>query len=165
VKADFKNISYADNRIDIVTCFQLPATDDWMPYTSTISVNGQVTDFDTVGWADQGSKYNSSPLASSYRCYSLGYPVKSRPGDQITVTIADLRIDPVFQLEKYCAQAQQQLAATYPDLKFTCNSPSGGAYFNLVQAPASMSAEHARRLINDAIEEAIYGPWTFTLTR
>jgi len=58
--------------------------------------------------------------------------------------------------------AKPGLIAKYPGLGFQCNFNMAGYYTNL-QLPAGMTREQAQQIIVDAVEGAIYGPWTLTV--
>jgi hypothetical protein len=63
-----------------------------------------------------------------------------------------------------CQSARPGLIATYPGLDFQCNYSMAGYYTNL-HLPGGMTPEQARRIIIDAIEGAIYGPWLLEIPR
>jgi len=160
------NVTYAPNEVDVAACFDLPSLEEWMPYDSRINIKGQTTEASSVSYYPPVSKQDiSTYLQTTHRCFMIGFPASSNLSDEMTISIGDIYVDAVQFLEQNCARAQQELAPKYPDLKFTCVPPSSGDYYKLVQLPQDMSSQQARQIIIDVMNQTIYGPWTFTITR
>jgi putative AdoMet-dependent methyltransferase len=64
------------------------------------------------------------------------------------------------KLEVNFGLAKQQLVKLYPGLDFTCG-PVGYFYTNVV-LPGNLSSSQADKVIMDALEQAVYGPWTLS---
>jgi hypothetical protein len=101
-----------------------------------------------------------STSTSTYRCFTLGFAsgTDQYGSGPVSITINSYRVDASTNLEANCARAKQQLAASYPGLDFTCG-PAGYFYTNVV-LPSGLSSSQADRIIMDALEQAVYGPWT-----
>ena len=146
------NVTYAPNEVDVATCFDLPSLEEWMPYDATINIKGQTTEASSVSYYPPVSKQDISRyLQATHRCFMIGFPASSNPGDEMTISIGDIYVDAVQFLEQNCARAQQELAPKYPDLKFTCVPPTSGDYYKLVQLPQDMSSQQARQIIIDVM--------------
>lgn len=61
-----------------------------------------------------------------------------------------------------CRNARETLMAQYPGLDFTCQFSMSGYYTDL-HLPPGMSPQQADRLITDAIEHAVDGPWVLSV--
>jgi DNA-binding CsgD family transcriptional regulator len=140
-------------------CAQYPDTQDWNP--SGVILSAGSVEASIEGYSLDNAK---SPLTgtSSYRCFTLGFAVGTDAyGSQpVSVTISNYRVDAATNLEANCARAKLQLASTYPGLDFTCG-PAGFFYSNVV-LPPGISSSQADRIIMDALEQVIYGPWTLS---
>ena len=99
-------------------------------------------------------------------CYTLTFPVtpaEVQAAQSVRLVIEQIRIPGgPPNANEACEQARGQLRARYPGLDFTCNFSMAGYYTNL-KLPPGMSREQADRLIVDAIEGAVYGPWVFEI--
>jgi hypothetical protein len=74
-----------------------------------------------------------------------------------------LRMDsPPGDPDASCQIARSTLVTQYPGLNFSCNFSMAGFYTDL-QIPNGMSRNQADTIIMDAIQGAIYGPWTLIL--
>ncbi len=99
-------------------------------------------------------------------CFEFEFPVSAAELGQaqhVAVSIEQVRMlggDP--NPNAACQSARLNLMAQYPGLDFECQFSMAGYYTNL-QLPAGMTATQAQQIIFDAIEGAIYGPWTLTI--
>ncbi len=159
------NVTYPPNEVDAETCFDFPSLEEWYPYDSTININNEKTENTSVSYYPPFNKQDTSIFQTTHRCFLIGFPASSNLGDKITISIGDIYVDAVQFLEQNCARAQQELAPKYPDLKFTCVPPSSGDYYKLIQLPQNMSSQQARQIILDTMNQTIYGPWVFNITR
>jgi len=82
---------------------------------------------------------------------------------QVTFVIEALRMDlPPGDPDAVCQMARSNLVTQYPGLDFKCNFSMAGFYTDL-QIPNGMSRNQAETIVMDAIQGAIYGPWTLFL--
>lgn len=108
-----------------------------------------------------------SDFASGPGCLEVMYhisPGEIEQASQISLLIdGSLRISPPpGDPNTACQAAKVNLVERYPGLDFQCNYSMAG-YATNIKPPAGMTRENAEILINDAIEGAIYGPWTLTI--
>ncbi len=165
VTATLVNVTYTPDEVDAQTCFDLPSLDEWMPYDATINIKGQATEVTSVSYYPPVNKQDTSRYQTTHRCFIIGFPASSNSSDEMTISIGDIHVDAVQFLEQNCARAQQELAPKYPDLKFDCVPESSGDSYKLVQLPQDMSSQQARQIIIDVMNQTIYGPWIFNVTR
>lgn len=104
---------------------------------------------------------------SPWGCYEFKYQISAAELDQVQrVTLSiegSLRMSPPpGDPDAACKSARLNLMAQYPGLDFQCHFSMAGYYTNL-KLPAGMTTEQAKRMITDAIEGAIYGPWVLTI--
>ena len=101
---------------------------------------------------------------SSYRCFettfSVGEDELSQAGG-LQFSIGAIKIDPVANQEENCARAQAEIRTSHPGLEFACGGR--GFFYSLVDKPAGMSDQQADRIIMDALERTVYGPWVLAL--
>jgi DNA-binding CsgD family transcriptional regulator len=158
VSMELKSIQKDTNQTSARICAQYPDTQDWNPYPVTLQAAGVSTGIESYqleGAKDPGTRI------SSYRCFFLGFPVGT---DQygsapISITIQSIAVDASTNLEANCARAKKQLTISHPGLDFTCGT--AGFFYSGIQAPAGMATDEAERLIMDALEQRIAGPWVF----
>lgn len=99
-------------------------------------------------------------------CFKFEFPVTAAQIQQVktvAVSISQVRIiggpnDP----NGTCQAVRPRLMAHYPGLDFQCTFSMAGYYSNL-QLPAGMTSEQAKRIITDAVEGAIDGPWVLSV--
>lgn len=107
----------------------------------------------------------SGTSTSPHGCYEFEYPLGAAEfseAETIVLSIDNVRVSPARSPEADCQTAKPGLIAQYPGLDFQCNFSLAGYYTNL-QLPAGMKREQAQQIITDAVEGAIYGPWTLTI--
>ncbi len=140
-------------------CAQYPDTQDWNP--SGVIVTAGSVEASIESYSLDGAKAPTTG-SSTYRCFVLGFPVGTRQygSDLVSVTISNYRVDAATNLEANCALAKLQLAVSHPGLDFTCG-PAGFFYSNLV-LPSGLSSSQADKVIMDALEQVIYGPWVLS---
>ncbi len=100
-------------------------------------------------------------------CYEFMYQVSAaelNKAQSVTLFIdSSLRMSPPpGDPDAACEMARINLMAHYPGLDFQCRFSMAGYYTNL-KLPKGMNSEEAKRVITDAIEGAIYGPWILTI--
>ena len=100
----------------------------------------------------------------SDRCFdtsfSVGKDVLSQAGG-FQFSIGAIKIDPVANQEENCARAQAEIRTSHPGLEFACGGR--GFFYSLADKPAGMSDQEADRIIMDALERTVYGPWVLSL--
>jgi len=141
---------------NIHICAQYPDTQDWNPIGVTLTAGSVQAPIESYSLDNAKSP---SIAGSSYRCFTLGFPVGTGQYDEapVSVTIGSYRVPAETNLEANCARTKQQLANLYPGLDFTCG-PAGYYYSNVV-LPGNFISQ-ADKVIMDALEQAVYGPWT-----
>ncbi len=153
------NIQKNETVTNVEICAQLPDTQDW-------NLNGVILTAGNVQNSLSGYmlKNPKSPgtYSSAYRCYIVEFPVgvSNYGNSPVSVSISNIRVPAENNLEANCARAKQRLAPLYPGLDFTCG-PIGSFYSNL-KLPSGMSKDQADKIIMDALEQAIYGPWVLS---
>ena len=148
-----KTAAYTNAKI----CAQYPDMQDWNPAGVTLIAG--ITQAPVESYSLDNTK-SPSTSASTTRCFTLGFAAGTdQYGDtSISISINNFRVGAETNLEANCARAKQQFATQYPGLDFTCG-PIGYFYSNL-KLPASMTASQADKIIMDALEQVIYGPWS-----
>ncbi|MFZ3071007.1 MAG: NBR1-Ig-like domain-containing protein [Anaerolineaceae bacterium] len=108
-----------------------------------------------------------SDFASGPGCLEVMYQIS--PGEIEQTSHISLLIDSSLRISPppgdpntACEAAKVDLVETYPGLDFQCNYSMAG-YATNIKPPSGMTRENAEIQINDAIEGAIYGPWTLTI--
>jgi DNA-binding CsgD family transcriptional regulator len=158
VSMQLKSIQKDTNHTSARICAQYPDTQDWNPYPVTLQAAGVTTGIES--YQLEGVKDPGTGI-SSYRCFFLGFPVGT---DQygsapVLITIGSIAVDASTHLEANCARAKKLLSVTHPGLDFTCGTP--GFFYSGVQASAGLAMDEAERLVMDALEQRITGPWVF----
>jgi len=165
IRVDLIGVTYGAQSVSIKYCITLPDNTNWFPDDLSISVNGQTTT--SIGWGLAGPKQDPATFAA-YRCYITTIDSTIQTGESFSFSIGLVGKD--GNQVGDCSRAQQELASQYPDLKFTCGAINGGVgapgvFYTLNQRPKGWSDEKVDRIIMDAIQQNIYGPWAFTITR
>jgi DNA-binding CsgD family transcriptional regulator len=144
---------------NIHICAQYPDTQDWNPNGVTLTAGSVQAPIESYSLDNAKSP---STAGSTYRCFTLGFPVGTGQYGEapVSVAISSYRVPAETNLEANCARTKQQLANLYPGLDFTCG-PAGYFYTKAV-LPGNLSSSPAEKIIMDALEQAIYGPWTLT---
>ena len=117
---------------------------------------------------DQQSILASTGGSLEVGCFEFEFPVTAAQIERaktVAVSIGQVRMiggpsDP----QGACETARLNLKAKYPGLDFQCDFRMAGYYTDL-QLPAGMTRTQADVLIVDAIEGAIYGPWTLNIKK
>jgi DNA-binding CsgD family transcriptional regulator len=153
------NMQKNETVTNVEVCAQLPDTQDWN-FNGVVLTAGNVQN-SLSGLMLKNSK-DASTYSSTYRCYVIEFPVgvSNYGNSPVSVTISNIRVPAENNLEANCARAKQQLAPLYPGLDFTCG-PMGFFYSNL-KLPSGISKDQADKIIMDALEQAIYGPWVLS---
>ncbi len=166
IRVDLIGVTDSEQGINIKYCITLPDATNWFPSGISITANGQTTS--ELGFALAGSKHDPGTYAA-YRCYISTSEDSISQGESFSFSIGVIGKDGT--LDGDCPRAQQALASKYPDLKFVCGGVTegvgggGGSFYNLVQRPEGWSDQKVDQVIMDAMQQNIYGPWTFTITR
>lgn len=100
-------------------------------------------------------------------CYEFRYQVNAvelNKAQSVSLFIdSSLRMSPPpGDPDAACELARINLMAHHPGLDFQCRFSMAGYYTN-IKLPEGLNLEDAKRLITDAIEGAIYGPWVLTI--
>jgi hypothetical protein len=150
------NVQKNDAITNVEICAQLPDTQDWN-LNGVVLIAGNVRNL-LSGYMLKNPK-DASTYSNSYRCYIVEFPVGvvNYGTSPVSISISNIRVHAANNLEANCARAKQQLAPLYPVLDFTCG-PAGFFYSNLI-LPAGMNQSEANKILMDALEQAIYGPW------
>ena len=153
------NMQKNETVTNVEVCAQLPDTQDWN-FNGVVLTAGNVQN-SLSGLMLKNSK-DANTYSSMYRCYVIEFPVgvSNYGNSPVSVTISNIRVPAENNLEANCARAKQQLAPLYPGLDFTCG-PMGFFYSNL-KLPSGISKDQADKIIMDALEQAIYGPWVLS---
>jgi len=140
-------------------CAQYPDTQDWNPSGVTLTAGSVQASIESYSLDNAMSP---STADSTYRCFTLGFPVGTGQYGEtpVSVTISSYRVQADTHLEANCTRTKQQLANLYPGLDFTCGS--AGFYYTSVVLSGHLSSSQADKIIMDALEQAVYGPWTLT---
>ncbi|MFA5873286.1 MAG: NBR1-Ig-like domain-containing protein [Anaerolineales bacterium] len=140
-------------------CAQYPDTQDWNPSGVTLTAGSVQASIESYSLDNAKSP---STAGSTYRCFTLGFPVGTGQYGEtpVSVTISSYRVLASTHLEANCTRTKQQLANLYPGLDFTCGP--AGFYYTSVVLPGHLSSSQADKIIMDALEQAVYGPWTLT---
>ena len=103
--------------------------------------------------------------SSPHGCYQFEYPVSATEisqAEHISLSIDNVRVSPARYPHEDCQSARVSLIIQYPGLDFQCSFSMAG-YYTSLQLPTGMTREQADQIITDAVEGAIYGPWTLTI--
>lgn len=115
---------------------------------------------------DQKTFQMSTGASSSPRgCYQFEYPVTEieiSQAERISLSIDNVRVSPARYPDDDCQSARGRLITQYPGLDFQCSFSVAG-YYTSLQLPTGMTREQADQIITDAVEGAIYGPWTLMI--
>jgi hypothetical protein len=100
-------------------------------------------------------------------CYEFRYQVsaaefEAAQGIRLSIDGSLRMSPPPGDPNAACESARSDLIVQYPGLDFQCNFSMTGYYTDL-RLPSSMNREQANQVIVDAIEDAIYGPWTLKI--
>ncbi|MBE3117903.1 MAG: hypothetical protein IMZ50_03990 [Candidatus Atribacteria bacterium] len=140
-------------------CAQYPDTQDWNPSGVTLTAGSVQASIESYSLDNAKSP---STAGSTYRCFMLGFPVGTGQYGEtpVSITISSYRVLASTHLEANFTRTKQQLANLYPGLDFTCGP--AGFYYTSVVLPGHLSSSQADKIIMDALEQAVYGPWTLT---
>jgi hypothetical protein len=154
VSATFTNVTSGAQSTTVAFCMTLPSIYYDLGYPSPTLIADQQT-----------FNLSSGTSTSPHGCYEFEYPLGAAEFNQakhIVLSIDNVRVSPARYPDEDCQSARPRLVAQYPGLDFQCNFSMAGYYTNL-QLPAGMTREQAQQIITDAIEGAIYGPWTLAI--
>jgi hypothetical protein len=140
-------------------CAQLPDKQDWNP--SGVSLAAGSVSASIESYSPDNPK-SPSIATSTYRCFTLGFAIGTEQygNDLVRIIINSYRVPAETNLEANCIRAKKLLAVSYPGLDFTCG-PAGFYYTNIV-LPSGLGSSQADKIIMDALEQVIYGPWSFS---
>lgn len=103
--------------------------------------------------------------SNPHGCYQFEYPVSATEisqAEHISLSIENVRVSPARYPDDDCQSARGRLITQYPGLDFQCSFSMAG-YYTSLQLPTGMTWEQADQIITDAVEGAIYGPWTLMI--
>jgi len=143
--------------VSVQYCMQLPdSTPSWFPFgEELITPNQRIP-------ASGGGVSNYQP--GSYRCFFTEFDVSAASlgaAEPLQVSVGGISIDSLANREENCSRAQSEVGTAHPGLEFTCSAM--GFYYTLVTRPSGMSDAEADRIIMDALERRVYGPWVMSL--
>jgi hypothetical protein len=143
--------------VSVQYCMQLPdSTPSWFPFGMELVAPSQRIPASGAGVS------NYQP--GSYRCFFTEFDVSTAglgAAEPLLVSIGGIAIDPLANREENCNRAQAEVSAAHPGLEFTCSSMY--IPYTLVAKPSGMSDAEADRIIMDALERRVYGPWVMSL--
>jgi DNA-binding CsgD family transcriptional regulator len=159
ISLELVSVEKSADYTNVHICAQYPDTQDWNPNGVTLTAGSVQASIESYSLDNAKSP---STGGSTYRCFTLGFATGTDAygSESVSVTISSYRVDASTNLETNCARAKQQLANLYHGLEFSCG-PAGYFYSNVV-LPGNMSSSQADKIIMDALEQVIYGPWTLT---
>jgi hypothetical protein len=158
------NFTYDAQSAKVNYCIAISGLSDWKSlraYGSWPSAPKLLVDKNSVPFLAGGSDY---PMGDgcAYMQYQVGAS-EIEQAQQVMFVIDALRMDsPPGDPDASCQIARSTLVTQYPGLNFSCNFSMAGFYTDL-QIPNGMSRNQADTIIMDAIQGAIYGPWTLIL--
>ena len=158
------NFTYDTQSATVNYCIAIPGLPDWRflrEYHSWPSGPKLLIDQKSAPFLSGGSDYPSGD-GCAYMKYQVG-AAEIGQAQHVTYVIDALRMGvPPGDPDAACESARLILMAQYPRLDFQCHFSMAGFYTNL-QLPADMTFDQADKIIMDAIQAAIYGPWILTL--
>ena len=140
-------------------CAQLPDTQDWNPSGVTLAAGNFSALIESYSLDNAKSP---SIATSTHRCFTLGFAAGTDQygSESVRISINNYRVPAETNLEANCTRAKGQLAVSYPGLDFTCGP--AGFFYTKVVLPSNLSGNQADKIIMDALEQVIYGPWSLT---
>jgi hypothetical protein len=158
------NFTYDAQSATVNYCIAIPGLPDWRflrAYGAWPSGPKLLIDQKSAPFLSGGSDFPSGD-GCAYMVYQAG-TTEIELATHVSFVIDVLRMDlPPGDPDVTCQDAHLNLTAEYPGLDFQCHFSMAGFYTGL-QVPEEMSREQADRIIMDAIQAAIYGPWILTL--
>ena len=158
------NFTYDAHSATVNYCIAISGLSDWKSlraYSSYPTAPKLLIDQKSAPFLTGGSDYPSGD-----GCAYIQYQVSASEIDQaqqVKFVIDALRMDlPPGDSDAACRMARSNLVTQYPSLDFTCHFSMAGFYTDL-QIPNGMSRNQAEIIVMDAIQGAIYGPWTLSL--
>lgn len=145
-------------------CIAISGLSDWKSlraYSSWPTAPKLLIDQKLAPFLTGGSDFPSGD-GCAYMQYQVGASEIDQ-AKQVTFVIEALRMDlPPGDPDAVCQMARSNLVTQFPGLDFTCSFSMAGFYTDL-KIPNGMSRNQADTIIMDAIQGAIYGPWTLIL--
>ncbi|MEN6435760.1 MAG: NBR1-Ig-like domain-containing protein [Anaerolineaceae bacterium] len=158
------NFTYDAHSATVNYCIAISSLSDWKSlraYGSWPTAPKLLIDQKAAPFLAGGSDYPSGD-GCAYMQYQVGASEIDQ-AQQVTFVIEALRMDlPPGDPDAVCQMARSNLVTQYPGLDFKCNFSMAGFYTDL-QIPNGMSRNQAETIVMDAIQGAIYGPWTLFL--
>lgn len=157
------NFAYDTQSATVKYCIAVPGLPDWRflrAYNAWPSAQLFI-DQESAPFLGGGSDFPSGD-GCSFMQYQVGASVIEQ-AQRVTFVIDTLRMDlPPGDPDAICQSARSKLVTQYPGLDFKCHFSMAGFYTDL-QKPDGMLREQADKIVMDAIQGAIYGPWTLVL--
>lgn len=155
ITISLSEFTYTRDTTTITICMDLPNRNYALDYAPTLHIDQK-----TAPFLEGGS---SEP----WNCIRLVYQAGATEIEQAERVILDISASvrmspPKGDPNEACEAARLHLMGLYPGLDFQCNFSMAGYYTNL-KLPSGLKREDAQQIIIDAIEGAIYGPWTLVL--
>jgi hypothetical protein len=154
VSATLTNVTPGAQSTTVAFCMTLPSIYYDLGYPSPTLIVDQQT-FNLL----------SGTSTNPHGCYEFEYALGAAEfnrAKRIVLSIDNVRVSPARYPDEDCQSARPRLIVQYRGLDFQCNFSMSGYYTNL-QFPTGMTREQAQQIIMDAVEGAIYGPWTLTI--
>lgn len=153
-----------------LTSFMNDAQNTTVDFCMTVDFHKYTLDIAPVLLIDQKAApflTGSSDFPSGSGCLEMVYQLNAseiEQAQQIILSIeGSLRMaPPPGDPDVACRTARLNLIAAYPGLDFECHFSMAGYYTDL-QLPDGLTRDQANTLVVNAIEGAIYGPWTLTI--
>lgn len=151
-------VGEAETRVELCFDFSIPYGNEWIPQDISLLAGGKTYP------AGIGGSIGTYPFSCTYHLFSIGREELAQYGYyQISVgKISDSKTLDDNQVPK-CEAVKAQLQGQYPGLDYTCLPFTAGGYYRNLVVPGGVSREQIETLIVDGMNEAIYGPWVFTL--
>jgi hypothetical protein len=157
------NFSYDMQSATVKYCIVVAGLPDWRflrAYNAWPSAKLFI-DQKSAPFLGGGSDYPSGD-GCSFMQYQVGTSVIEQ-AQRVTFVIDTLRMDlPPGDPDAACQTERSKLVTQYPGLDFKCHFSMAGFYTDL-QKPDGMLQEQADKIVMDAIQGAIYGPWMLVL--
>lgn len=169
VKVEKNGVSVSINKIttnkkgktDIVSCFDYPDNDDWLPH---VKLND---DTETIS-LEEGILINPvdpATSASNHRCYHLIFSKELVRGKKVKLVVDKIQTTiPESLTQDMCLDAQKKIQVDYPDFAFSCDIGDHGIGYTITSLPSEMDENQAYGLINDALTKKVDGPWELDVT-
>jgi len=148
-------------KTNIVSCFDYPNNDDWLPH---VTLNDGIENIPL----EEGVLINPvdpATSASNHRCYNLLFSKELLRGKRAKLIVEKIQTTiPESLTQDMCLEAQKTIQIDYPDFTFSCDIGDHGIGYTITSLPSGMEENQAYGLINGALTNTITGPWELDVT-